>query len=180
MINDFIQSKKPIIEELLDKRPDSFDDVVYQRAIKYTLLCYADDSPLHERFQDIDQKREYCEREIGCVDVPTEDGSLYLHLLEEYLTKFQHSYRYEFLITCHILLSDNNRELRKPINIVGAEDKRMKMAEIRTRLLQNNKEIIELIDQLNKTIFGQNDQLKKKFDNNKRLSVEERVKNNIK
>jgi hypothetical protein len=176
MIQKYLETKRPMIEEMLSQKPNRFLSDQYHHAIHFTILCYADDSPLHDIYQDVDQKRAYAEKMLNCSDVVTEEGSMYLYVLEEFLIKFQNSYRYEFLVTCHILLSENNKELRQPITGIVDADKRAKTAEVRARLLQNNRDTIEMIDTLNKVIFGQNEDLKKIYDK-KRPSVEERVKN---
>jgi len=171
----FFVSMSPVIDELMSMKPQCFEPNEYSLAIKYTLLAYAEESPLHTRYNNIEQKREYSEEYLGCRDRVDDDaGSMYMQVLEVYLTRFVHSYRYEFLVTCHILLADNNRELRKPIVHITDEDKRAKTASTRSELLKTNREIIDMIDSLNKAIFSQSVELAEKYAS-KRLSIEERI-----
>lgn len=177
---EFFKSQAPIIEEMMMGRPVAFHSDEYEAAIRYTLFCYAEESPIHGRYQDVDQKRVYSENTVKSSDVVhNEMGSMYQHCLEQYLIKHVHSYRYEFLVTCHILLSDNNKELRKPITNITEEDKRAKTSEIKSRLLQTNRDIIDQIDQLTQTIFIHSKELMEKH-SKKRPTLEERVKKDAK
>jgi hypothetical protein len=110
-------------------------------------------------------------------EIPEDPSRYFLNCLDAFLTKFQYSYEYEHLVTCHIMFMDNCKEMRKPIVMLTDEDKRAKTAETRGKLREQNKQLmIDIID-YTKRIYGENTFLSEKSVKEIRsLNVEDMIK----
>lgn len=173
-IEEYIISKKKVVEAIFCEKDDEWFADDYYKAIHFCLLVFSQDSPLHETTPLLAQRMDFAAHNIG-IDA---DSDMVNHAVEMFLSRIQHSYEYEYLVTCQMVLMYNNRELRQNrISLLDDPEKRLKVAPIQSILLDNNQKIIAEIHKYTKQIFGENNKLIEK--QSKSLRAEDMMKQQI-
>lgn len=192
-IEDFLASKKGIIEAILLKKKEGWMSDDFEKCVHFCILVYASDTPLIETYQHLKNRIAYAQSLLGiesldnACDVTQSlepiDEKPYIvtvsdmvnFALELFLTRHQFSYEYEHLVTCQIVLMSNNKELRSSLlPQITDINKRIQAASMQGDILDNNTKIMGEITKYTQIVYGENKELAK--EHQKGLRVEDFMK----
>lgn len=161
-ISEFLASKRWFVDAMHNLRPPGVHSDNFEAVCHFVLLVYAQDSPLAEsgQYQMLSDRVSYAKKLMDIefdYDPKDDTHQMVREMSEAFLTKYQHSFEYEQLVTAHIVFMDNSKELRKPITFITEEDKRLKASEVKGKLVELNKVLISDIREYTKKIYGEDE-----------------------
>lgn len=176
-VSEFLTSKKWFVDAMWPIRPLEVYSDNFEAMCHFVLLVYSQDSPLAQsgQYQMLSDKVSYAKKlmDIEFEYDPKDDTyQMVREMSEAFLTKYQHSFEYEQLVTAHIVFMDNTKELRNPITLIKEEDKRLKASEVKGKLVELNKVLVTDIRELTKRIYGEDEKSGKEGNEKIRSGIE--------